>query len=374
MVLKKFLISITSNSKIWLLLPLLAFVAVIWKNSDKLYLYSQSYVPRLEYSRYQNSAYFQGDKADYILSDEQVNVIRGIEQLIFKKDPLNTLPGHPFLASYIFALSAIFLGSPLFASLAAFVLCLVFFYAIGKQLNSNTALISFFAALFILDPLLNESLFSTMLDIYLCLFSMIAVYFFLLFQKNHKQVFISLCSLFVGFMLATKFYPATLPLMATFFLVILKTQDFVLFKKSLIALPFAVLGFLAGNFTFFLHHLDIISFVRYQRFIQSWWAGSPSVPPFLVFGIIFKNQWQTWWGTKEVLSLPYWTPLWALLLLDTLRVFRFLKNPQTYIFLFWVVLSFAMFSFMAIYPRHLLAVLPALYLIPLIGRKSNTIG
>lgn len=367
----KFFTSIRSNSKYWLVLPLFAFIAVLWKNSDKLYLYQQTYSPKLEYARYQNSAYFQGDNANYILSDEQVNVIRGVEQLIIGKNPQNTLPGHPFLASYVYAFSIILFGSPYFASLTAVILSVLFLYLVGRELGAGLRSISVLCAFFILDPLFNESLFNTMLDIYLCLFSIIAIYFFVRFQKTQRQSYISLASLFVGFMLSTKFYPASLPLMAAFFFVVLLKQDYQVFKKSLFALPFALLGFLIGHFTYFIHNHNLIDFVRYQRYLQNWWAGSPSVSPFIVFKVIFQNQWPTWWGAKDVLVLPYWSPVWGILLLCSARLIKIYKSPQAQLFIFWITLSLTMFSFMAFYPRHLLAVLPGLYLTILVKPKTT---
>jgi hypothetical protein len=369
----KFFTSIESNSKFWYLLPVICLFFVLYRGRAALYLYQQIYSPKLEYARYQNSAYFQGDTADYILSDEQVNVIRGVEQLIIKKDPLQTLPGHPFLASYLYGLSVIIFQNPYFASLFAFTLSVIFFLLIAQKITGKTSTITILTSLLILDPLFNEAIFTTMLDIYLLLFSLVSLYFLLCFYERKKIRDALISSLFLGFCVSTKFYPATLPLMGTFVLTTVFKKDFSLFKKHLISLPMILLGFAIGHFTFFAYHLDLLAFVRYQRFIQNWWAGSPSVEPFIVFGIIFQNQWHTWWDKKEVIRLEYWSPVWGLLLLSSLTLLNKLKNPNSVIFIFWILLSFVMFSFMAIYPRHLLAVLPALYLSFLLPKKTRAL-
>lgn len=361
--------SIASNSNLWYLLPLIALMFVVYRGRDLLYLYQQVYSPKLEYARYQNSAYFQGDEADYILSDEQVNVIRGVEQLIVNKDPLQTLPGHPFLASYFYGISIILFQNPYYASLFAFTLCLILFIEIAKKFTKNKFYIGLVSALLIIDPLFNEALFTTMLDIYLLLFTLGAFYFLILFYENKKITYALLSSLFLGFCVSSKFYPATLPLMAAFIAGTIHKRNFSLFKMHLASLPMIFLGFILGHATFFFHHIDPLSFIRYQRYIQNWWAGSPSVEPFIVFKIIFLNQWNTWWDKREIIRLEYWTPVWGILLLSSISSLKKLAGPYTITVLAWIMVSFLMFSYMAIYPRHLLAVLPALYLTPLLPQK-----
>jgi hypothetical protein len=100
-------------------------------------------------------------------------------------------------------------------------------------------------------------------------------------------------------MLATKFFLGGLPLVVALLGATVFTGDFKRFKQHIFALIFVGVGFALGHLTYFYYHPSLLDLFRYQRYLLSWWAGSPQVPPFQVWDLIFANRWHTWWGTKR---------------------------------------------------------------------------
>lgn len=313
-------------------------------------LYQTPFDSQAAKDKYFQSSYIRGDKSDITLSDSELYAIEGYFLNNEKYDLEKLTPGHPPLGKYLIGWSIEVFRSPYVVSYITYCLVLLAFYLFSKSLLL-TLVISF-------EPLLLSQLNNSLLDLFLLLFQLISIIFFQQFinSKKHKILYISVSNLFIGLSFATKFFPVTMPLLGAYFLFILFSGKFDLFKKFILSLLFIPIGYVLGHFSYFVYHPSIVQFAKYFRYVLNWWAGSPHVPPFAVWSIIFQNQWPTWWG-QGIITVPDWWIGWpivfsiALLLVSRRRLFLWA----------YLVISFCFLSFQAIFPRHLTLILPIAY-------------
>lgn len=319
-------------------------------------------------ARYQASNYVRGDKSDQTLSDADYYLIRGYKFVTGTK-LTDMPPSHPPLVQYLYGLFLNLRLSPYWVSLVFAITSLILFSRLLLHLKTGSwgllALI-----LFSLEPLFRADIADTMLDLPHLTFILSSLYFYLLFRKNHRFLHIALSSSFLGLAFATKFFPAGISLLGAIYLATLLSKDFKLFKYHTLSLVLIVVTFSLGHLTFFFYDTPL-AFIRFQRYVNSWWAGSPQIPPFIVFDLIFKNRWHTWWGTGGVTTVPHWSLTWPIVFLLGLVslprkiLFRQKISPSHLLLYFHLLITLFLFSFTAVYPRHLLVVLPTAYILSL---------
>lgn len=322
-----------------------------------------------EFFAYQNSRYVQGDKSSDIISDSRLYALKGY-LFIDKNLPLtNFEPGHPPLASYFMGISNALFGHPLWANIiAGSVFFLTFYWFLCQVSNQRLATLAFFTL--IIQGLINQQFVETYLDIYQLLFALIGIASFQYWWRSDRDIFLFICQISLGLMLSTKFFLSGIVLPISLTLGVLAGNSLKKFLKFVFSMFFIFVGFGIGHLSFFIHNGSIVDFIRFQRYVLNWWAGSPIVPPFQMWDLVFFNRWHTWWGSG-ILSVPEWSPLWAIFLVGGLVSPIFIKfnksiNPLFLSSWLWLVLGLIQLSFTAIFPRHLLFVfLPSLILISL---------
>ncbi len=329
--------------------------------------YLQTSNPQKIEDRYFNSSYGK-IRAQYILSDEELYVAEG-HFLVDKKIDLNNLnAGHPPFGKYLIGISTALFNNPyIFAAVFGIAFAYVFFVT-ARTLSISPVLAVFTTLAFMFEKLFNEQLSTSLLDIYLLVLSFLSLLLYLKFLKTRKYSFIFLSQFFLGLSMATKFFPTSAPLAVALVLTTVLSGDFKLFKRHMISLLFVAIGFALGHITYFFYHPSIIEFIKYNRYVNSWWAGSPQVPPFQALDLIYFNNWHTWWDKKEIISTPYWWIGWPIIISlaliapipQLLRRKLTLPFAATYL---WLILLILLFCFEAIYPRHLLLALPVAYLV-----------
>jgi len=331
--------------------------------------YLSSFDPQFWLNRYQQSTYVKGDKGEVILSDAEYYRIRGYLYLKDLVSPADLAPSHPPLGQYLLGLSIFIYGNPFVISFifGAIAILLIFLLALKLSSRPWIALLVSLAVFF--EPMFNASLTDSMLDLFLLVFSLATIYYYLRWLDHPRFLYLLLSQFMLGLSFATKFFPTTLPLFSALMLTTLFTKDFQRFKSHIVSLIFIPLAYLLGHFTYFFHQTSLLEFFRFQRYINAWWAGSPQVAPFSVWDLIYFNRWHTWWGSQSILPSQDWWAGWPILisagllslpLLHLLKRRSFLSLLPLYATLFF---SLILFSFEAVYPRHLFLVLPLCYLL-----------
>ena len=332
------------------LILLAIIVRLVFLFSSNSSLYTQPFDIKILEDKYFNSSYILGDKADFTLSDADLYAVEGNMLVNHSKDLEKLTPGHPPLGKYIIGLSQKLFGNPYVFQFVSFTLVLFVFFLISNSLFL-TLVLSF-------EPLLVSQVDKTLLDIHLLFFHLTTIYFFLSFvkQKPSNFLFGAFSWFFLGLSFATKFFPVSLPLTGALIIYIVFLRDFKKFTRFFVTLPGVGIAFILGHLTYFIHHPSIISFVKYFRYQINWWAGSPQVAPFSVFKIIFQNQWPTWWGSG-VIKIKEWWIGWP-----TLTLLSLFSYQDGFLFLY-LIISLIFLSFQAVFPRHLLPILPIIYLL-----------
>lgn len=354
------------------LIPILPFiylliyaVFIIATNSS---VFGQSFDPQKAQQRYFNSAYIKGDKADYILSDSELYTTEGFFLIQEGRDLKKITPGHPPLGKYLIGISTYVFGSPIWLNFLFGLGVLLLIYLLASQFfSSKISLLTMIV--FSFEPLFLSTLTKTMLDVYLLFFSLLSVYFYLRWLKQDKFAYIFTSQLSLGLAFSSKIFISSVPLLAALVLTTLFTGNFKRFIDHTIAGVGIGFGFLIGHLSFFFHHPSLLDFASYQRFILSWWVGSPQLVPGLVWDLIYRNRWHTWWG-DGVVSVQSWWPGWPLFITLGLLSLPLDKISKRFDFkalplYLWLLLSLLLFTFEAVYPRHLLIILPAAYLLSL---------
>ncbi len=318
--------------------------------------------------RYFNSSYGK-NRAEYILSDEELYIAEG-HFLINKNQDLHKLnAGHPPFGKYLIGLSLKFFQNPYWFSALFGVVSLLFFFLIGLELGLPPVWAIIVTSFLCLESLFLEQFSTSLLDIYLITLCFVSLFFYLRAFKNQKSSWIIISHFFLGLAMATKFFPTAVPLVVALVSTTVLSGNFSFFKKYILTLPFMGLGFVLGHITYFFYHPSILEFIRYNRYVISWWAGSPQVPPLQVWDLVFRNRWHTWWENQEVITTPYWWVAWPIVFglatLSPLLSFIIHRRPRlpTLGIYLWFIFSMLLFSFEAIYPRHLLLALPPAYLL-----------
>lgn len=325
----------------------LRLVFLFWTN---LSVYTKAFdMGRLE-DKYFTSSYILGDKADHTLSDADLYAVEGNMLVNQGRDLEKLTPGHPPFGKYIIGLSQKLFSNPFVFQFVSFTLVLLIFLLISKSPLLTLAL-SF-------EPLLVSQIDKTLLGTHLLVFQLTSILLFLKFMNKEKRtiVYALFTWFFLGLSFATKFFPVSAPLAVTIVLFTVFSGDFKKFTQLMLSLPSMGLAFLLGHISYFPHHPSLISFIKYIRYQINWWAGSPQVAPFSIFKIIFQNKWVTWWG-EGIVKVKEWWLGWPIFTL--LSLFSF----QNKFFFLYLLISLIFLSFQAVFPRHLLSIMPIIYLL-----------
>lgn len=330
----------------------LRLLFLFWTN---LPLYTQSFDIQDAKDNYFASTYIKGDKGDITLSDSDLYLVEGHFLVGENYDLEKLTPGHPPLGKYLIGFSWKYLGNPYILQFVSFALVLLLL-----SLLAGTPLLGL---IFSFEPLFLEQLSLTLLDVHFLVFILSSLLFFTRFIKEKsvkkQNLLVVLSWLFLGLAMATKFFPVTLPLIGAYILLILLRGDFPRFLRLALTFPLVGLGFALGHFSYFLYHPSLLSFARFTRYQINWWAGSPQTAPLAIFKVVFLNRWPTWWG-KGTIPAPGWWWGWPVLTALSFLSFRTWKDQPFYLYL---LISFLFLSVQAIFPRHLLPVLPIIYLL-----------
>lgn len=334
-------------------------------------IYLSRYNGGAEFAYYQNSRYVRGDKSDYLPSDSQVYALKGYLFVAKKLDPVNFEPGHPPLSAYFMGASILLFGNPVISNLIFGLASLVVFYLLAVSITKHKTLAALLTIFLFSEPLFRGQLIEPLLDIYQLFFVLVAAFFYIKWLHRPNFRLIAIYQTALGLALASKFFLSGLPVVFALFLPTVFSGDFRRFKQHVAALAFIGLGFSLGHLSYFFFHPSLLEFARYQRYVLNWWAGSPQIAPFAVWDLIFTNRWHTWWDNQSIIAAGEWRFTWPLTIglglisLPTLLIRKKFTLPALTLW-FWQVFVLTQLSFTAVFPRHLLLILPASILLSVI--------
>lgn len=301
-----------------------------------------------------------GGKATHFLSDEELYAILGYKY-VRGEDPAKLHAEVPPLGKYLIGLSIITFGNENIVNLILGLLSLILLYQIGLVVLKQKTLALLAVLLESLDSEFRYLVTTSNLDvpqIFLISFSMLM---FIKGLKNHRLL--PLASLSLGLLMATKFYFNGILLGFVYFLFLLINRKFTPFVHFTLSLPWIAVGYILPYLVTIVKNPDIIEFLKFQRYLTSWWAGNARVPFGGIWSIITTGWWRTWWEGPTYIKVAEWNFLWptvtALGLLSIIKIIKS-KNQAARLSWLWCATYLTFASFISAFPRYLLAVFPFL--------------
>lgn len=275
----------------------------------------------------------------------------------------------PPLGKYFIGLSIKVFSNPFYYAIFFGISSLIVFYIISiKVLGSKIKAILPVSILF-LDPLFFSQFYKSMLDICQLFFLLLNVFFIISIAGNKKlsKKNIYLLSLFAGISLgffSQVKYPMLLPV-----LIFIETIFFFIgkFKKEYIVfLGSFCIAFLVSNIKFFLDGNSLIEFLKFQKYVLSFYTKSQlAIHNDAIWSTFFLGKFPTITNGK-LISVEEWWVLWTIagiVVLPTIIAKLFRKGPIIWKgFGLFILLSFFTYTLLPVYPRYLILVLPFIYL------------
>ncbi|MDP3888513.1 MAG: glycosyltransferase family 39 protein [bacterium] len=352
-------------------LPFLIVISVlstVWVSREA---FLKKYDPNYWQSQYENSEWAKGWDAPVTIGDADLYAYAGWRQ-INGDDPTKINPEMPPLGKYFLGLSILIFNNQNLPSLFFGLVLLMLTYLISKAVLGEGWLK--FVPVFLLsyDTLFRENLSISMLDMPLAAFTALAFYFLILAQKKPRLYFLAAASL--GAVASTKMYLAGFALTGAVFAYLL-IISFLFRRKNvlwfLISIPAFLLVYFGSYSIYFLKGHNLLDF-KYLHFWVRHFArvDVTNYPQFEIFRILLLGRWKTWWGGSGIVSANVWNPLWTAGLLVAFFVAYFglkEKKHNVLLLIVWIFSYLAMYSVGVPYPRYLLPILPAIYIILIFG-------
>lgn len=284
----------------------------------------------------------------------------------------------PPLGKYLIGFSIKIFNNPFYHSILFGLGSLILFYIIGVKVLGDKYSSLFAVSILFLDPLFFSQFWQSMLDIYQ-LFFLLAHILFLTYlidvetNADKKRIFCAIMSgLSLGFFAQVKF-PILLPLIMiaeSIFFISKKTK-----KEYFLYLIGIALAISIANIKFFIDGNSIIDFFRFQKYIVFFYLKSQlTVHVGAVWQVLFLGKFPNI-TAGPLISIYEWWILWPVITLFGILMAIFsLFSKSTPILnkgiAAFLLATLIIFTFIPIYPRYLLIVLPFLYLFGVIFLKK----
>lgn len=341
--------------KLFIILLIIFFLQLLFR----IYQYKDNYLKPFS-AEYWKQRYFKSQwvvpQSHESIGDDGLYAYAGWEY-IHGADPSLLNAEVPPLGKYLIGASEIiFYNQNIFALLSG-LLVLASFYLLNKIIFKNAILALIPVMLLSADTLFYNQLKAPYLDsLYLGL--LILIFIFIL-----KEKFI-LANIFFGLMMAVKASAPTFALVAVVVIIYLfYMKERLLIKRFILYIPVSILVFLLTYGRYFVLGHNLIDFLRLQKWILNFYNSGVKGTPSAVWQMLISGNWPTWWGTVE--RVGEWNILWPLSLIATIYyLYKVLPKHRQYksiLLGFWIIAYLLFLSFVPVWPRYLLMILPFMY-------------
>ena len=334
----------------------------------RVYMFRDEYVVPFngEYweNRYLESQWVVSGSSDPI-GDDGLYTYLGWE-LVHGANPALINAEMPPLGKYLIGWSILVFNNQNYFALFSGLLVLISLYLFAKVAMDSSYLSIFVVALFSFEPLFWQQLHAPLLDL-LYLAVLLLTFTFLL----HKRYL--LAAVFLGFMMSTKSALATFVLVQmTFVLYFLFKRNWYGLKKWILSSIIALVVFIISYFRFFWLGNSFLDFLKVQKWIINFYSIGAKAQLGSVWLMLASGKWLTWWNGVQ--HVPEWWIGWtALLVLFVGYLVRLVKEREfkhVPLVAIWLLIYLFFLTFIPVWPRYLLLVLPFLYIVAFIVLKE----
>ncbi|MFH0864198.1 MAG: hypothetical protein V1858_03865 [Candidatus Gottesmanbacteria bacterium] len=272
-------------------------------------------------------------------------------------DPTTLNAEMPPLGKYIIGLSILIFHNQNIYALTIGLLCLLFFYKLNFLILKNKLWSLIPVVVFSFEPLFYQQLRAPYLDTLYLLLLMLTFFSFL-----KKKFFLT--GLFIGLMALTKNSASTfllLGLTLVGYLFITEREQII---KFILNLPVAIIIFILGYSRYFILGHNLREFLGVQKWILNFYSIGAKGSLGMVMPMFF-NHWQTWWN--GVIKISEWQITWPVTLVFSIlyivfSIFRH-KFDASLLIVIWLIIFISFLSFIPVWPRYFLLILPFTYLL-----------
>lgn len=331
------------------LLWLIIFTATVLKLFFFIYInkncFLRSFDPNYFSKLYSGSQYVIGEFSKRRIGDDGLYAFAGYYYLFQRGDVTDVNFEHPPLGKYLIGLSIFLFKNENVINIIYFVILLILTYKIGKIILKEKIFAILACFILSLDPLFNDHLLRSLIDLPFTVFFISAVYFFLLSLRNSKYLHLSF--IFWGMSFSTKFFPFFV------FLYIFLLTVFFFYKRNKLSIFFITslwipIIYSISHISFFFYHPSVVVFIRHKKWMLSWFTGAPKI-----FGNLIRNIYTaTYFDSNNDFVLrknEHWTSVLPTIVALSLLSFRsnFIKkrNLNTFVIygLFILYFTYAIF-------------------------------
>lgn len=334
--------------------------------------YREKFDPKYWEKRYLDSQWVISDTKESI-GDDGLYSYAGWEY-IHGKNPTLLNAEMPPLGKYLIGISIlIFKNRNIFAFLVG-ILVILAFYQFNFLLFKDQFWALFPTVFFSLESLFINQFRAPFLDTLYLLFIILTFKFFL--QEEYW-----LAALFLGCAVSTKGTTSTFSLVvSTTFLFLFAVKKREKIFSWLQSLPLSLLVLLLSYARYFLLGHSLREFFGVQKWVLNFYTSGAKGTFAMVFPMLLLNRWHTWWG--GTIKIEDWNIFWPILSIASLivsplfilKIFKqksqtkaanksFVKYERLIFLQLWTVLYIVFLSFIPVWPRYLLLVLPFQYTI-----------
>lgn len=344
------------NKKTFLILLLIIFFTNL---GFRIYSFKNEYTTRYDAKyweqRYLHSQWVVPNSKESI-GDDGLYAFVGWKY-IHGSDPSLLNAEMPPFGKYLIGLSEVIFDNQNIFALICGLLVLASLFLLNRIIFKETILAIIPVMLLSADSLFYNQLKAPYLDtLYLGL--LLLTFIFILKDKYF------LANIFIGLTIASKSSLSS-------FIIIVSVILFYLFymqykkqmKKFLIYLPVSILIFLFTYLRFFLLGHSPLDFLKLQKWILAFYETGAKGNPTAVWQILFTGKWPNWFGPVQIVN--EWTILWTFTLLAAFfyfyKVFPKHRKYKSTLLGIWVIAYLLFLTFIPVWPRYLLLVLPFTY-------------
>ncbi len=309
---------------ILLLVFAIFFQNIIFIFSNRQY-FTRRFDPEFFSKLYSESQYVKGPASEGGIGDDGLYAFAGYYYFFQGGDVSSVNFEHPPLGKYLIGLSILLFNNENIINLIYYAFLLFFTYKLAKMILRSVLLSVLAVFLVNTDPLIQDHLLRSLLDLPFTLFFVAAIYYYLLSFKNINYTFLS--QILLGMAFSTRFFPS-LAIIYIFLLLIkfiYQRKAFIHYFYTSLLIPVV---YIVCHISFFYYHPSIVEFLRHKRWMLSWFSGSV-----IVVGNIWRNLLTGYYidSTGKIQINQYWNVVLPLtLILAVTRVRRDLIKKNNY--------------------------------------------
>lgn len=281
---------------------------------------------------YSESQYVVGSGSKFGIGDDGLYAYAGYYYLMQKGDVASINFEHPPLGKYLIGLSIAIFGNENAINIFYYIVLLFVIHQLALLILKEEIFARITVLIILLDSLVTEQLYFSLLDLPFILFFISAIYLFLKGSKSRKWYLFS--NLAWGLAFSTRFFPA--------FVLLYPFQLFWSFKKDrkntmyfiLTSLTIPVI-YLLSHSMYFYYHPSFFGFIRYKIWMLSWFSGSVSI-----LGNIWRNIFTGYFvdTSEKLIRNDHWNipiPIIVMLAMIPIKILgKYWKSDKSFLYYF----------------------------------------